>query len=110
MDKGPTRREGHRSKAEHNSSIVDDLAQSPTPMSALEVLQSYPKQRKALLFALCAIDLVNSCLMDFDLDNSTPKLPSLVTFQIQVSVQNINIHHCIINEGASTCIISNNVW
>ena len=43
MAKGPTRREGNHSKAAHNYSIIDDLAQSPSTMSALEVLQSCPK-------------------------------------------------------------------
>ena len=38
MEKGPTTRVGNYSKAAHNYSIVDDLAQSPATMSALEVL------------------------------------------------------------------------
>jgi hypothetical protein len=33
----------------HNYSLVDDLAQSPTAMSLLEVLQTCPTQRKSLL-------------------------------------------------------------
>ena len=48
--------------------------------------------------------------MDFDLDKATPRLPSMVAFQIPVSVQNIIIHQCVIDEGASTCIMSKNVW
>ena len=27
-----------------------------------------------------------------------------------MSIQNITIHHCIIDEGASTCIMSKNIW
>ena len=40
MAKGPTRRAGNHSKATHNYSIVDDLAQSPVAMSSLELLES----------------------------------------------------------------------
>ena len=65
---------------------------------------------KALLSALGTIEPSNLCLMDFDLDKATPRLPLLVTFQTPVLVQNITIHHCIIDEGASTCIMSKNVW
>jgi len=75
-------------------------------MSALEVFQSCPKQQKALLSTLGAIDPANFHLMDFDLDKAIPRLPSMVTFQILVSVENITIHRCIIDKGASTCIMS----
>ena len=89
---------------------MDDLAQSLTTMSDLEVLQPCPKQQKALLYALGIIDLADTRLMAFDLDKATPRLPSMVAFQIPVSVQNITIHRCVIDEGASTCIMSKNVW
>ena len=105
MAKGPTRRAGNHSKATHTYSITDDLTQSPTAMSALEVLQSFPKQRKALISVLGTIDPANTHLMAFDLDKATPRLPSMVTFQIPVLVQNITTHRCIIDEGASTCIM-----
>ena len=87
-----TRRAGNYSKAAHNYSIVDDLSQSLAAMSAFEVLQSFPKQQKALLSTLGAIDPADSHLMAFDLDKSTPRIPSMVAFQIPVSVQNITIH------------------
>ena len=86
MVKGPNRRAGNYSKSAHNYSIVDDLAQSPAAMSALEVLQSCPKQRKALLSALGAVDPIDTRMMAFDLDKATPRLPSMVAFQIPVSV------------------------
>ena len=59
---------------------------------------------------LGAIDPADSRLIAFDLDKSTLRLPSMVAFQIPMSVQNITIHQCIIDEGASTCLMSNNVW
>jgi hypothetical protein len=34
----------------------------------------------------------------------------LVAFQIPVKIQNIMVHRCIIDEGASTCIMSKIVW
>ena len=46
----------HTSAAQ-NYNIVEDLAISPSAMSALEVLQSCPAQRKLLLSALGAVDL-----------------------------------------------------
>lgn len=97
-------------KATHNYSVVDDLTQSPTAMSAFEILQVFPSQRKALFFVLRAMDPSNSCLMTFDLDQSTPWLPSTVAFQIPVTIHNITIHQCIIDEGASTCIMSAKIW
>ena len=47
--------------------------------------------------------------MYFHLDKANPRLPSMVNFQIPVSVQNINIQWCVIDEGASTCIMWKNV-
>ena len=86
MANGPNRRASNYSKVTHNYSIMDDLPQSPTDMSTLEVLQSCPKQRKSLLSALGAIDPVDTRMMAFDFDKATPRLPSMVTFQILVSV------------------------
>ena len=37
-------------------------------------------------------------------------MPSYVAFQVPVIVQNLVIHQCIINEGASTCVMSTFVW
>lgn len=89
--------------------IEDDLAQCPTIVSILEVLQTCPLQNKSLLSTLGTVDPFDSRLITFDLDNSEPRLPSLVAFQIPVMVWNITIHRCIIDEGASTCIMSKNV-
>jgi hypothetical protein len=42
-------------RATHNYSVVEDLSQTPCTMSSLEVLQSFPSQRKDLLshFGIC---------------------------------------------------------
>jgi hypothetical protein len=94
----------------HNYSLVDDLAQSPIAMSVLEVLQTCPTQRKSLLSALGAVDPIDTHLINFDLYSGEPRLPALVAFKIPVKIWNITVHRYIIDEGASTCIMSNTIW
>jgi hypothetical protein len=79
-------------------------------MSILEVLQTYPTQRKSLLSTLGSVDPDDTRLITFDLDSREPHLPTLVEFQIPIRIQNITVHRCIIDAGASTCIMSKNVW
>ena len=43
-------------RAAQNHNIVEDLAQAPLAMSALEVLQTCPTQRKALISTIGGID------------------------------------------------------
>lgn len=43
-------------RASHTYNIVYDLVQSPIAMSMMEVLQSFPSQKKALLIAMCVVD------------------------------------------------------
>ena len=54
MPKASTKRTtiNPNARAAQNYSVVEDLAQSPCAMSALEVLQSCPAQRSALLTAI----------------------------------------------------------
>jgi hypothetical protein len=74
-------------------------------MSALEVLQSCPTQRKALLKAIGGIDPTDTNLIIFDLEDHIPRLPPQLAFQIQVVVENKNICRTVIDEGASTCVM-----
>ena len=85
--KGSVRQTVHNpnARASPNYSIVDDLASAPCAMSALEVLQSCPSQRKALLSAIGACDPKNSRLITFDLDQVSTCLPHQVAFQVQVN-------------------------
>jgi hypothetical protein len=108
----PLRRNVHnpQARAAHNYSLVDDLAQSSAAMSVLEVLQTFPTQRKSLLSTMGAVDLADTRLITFDLDNCEPRLPAAVAIQIPVKIRNITVHRCIIDEGASTCIMSKSVW
>jgi hypothetical protein len=84
-----------------NNSIVEDLTQAPSAMSALEVLQSCPTQRKALLKSIGGIDPTDMNLIIFDLEDHIPRIPPQLTFQIQVVVEKKNICRTIIDEGAS---------
>ena len=79
-------------------------------MSALEVLKNCPSQRKNLLSTIGAIDPTDSQLMAFDLDQSEPRLPSTLAFQVSVSIRNFVVHRCIIDEGASTCVMPTSIW
>jgi hypothetical protein len=99
-----------QARAAHNYSLVDDLAQSPAAMSVLEVLQTCPTQRKSLLSTMGVVDPADTQLITFELDSYEPRLPTAVAIQIPVKIQNITVHQCIIDEGASTCIMSKIVW
>jgi hypothetical protein len=52
-----------------NYNIVEDLAQAPCTMLALEVLQHCPSQRRTLLESIGAIDPKSSNNITFNLDN-----------------------------------------
>ena len=97
-------------RAAQHYSIVEDLAQAPSAMSTLEVLQSFPSQRNSLLSAIGGIDLANSDLITFDLEGHSPRLPHQISFLIQVIINTKMIHRTIIDEGASTCIMSVACW
>ena len=88
-----------------NYSIVDCLDQSPTAMSSLEVLKVCPSQHKSLLSTLGSVYPYDSRLITFDLDQGEPRMPSSVSFQVSVMIQNLVIHRCIIDEGESTCVM-----
>ena len=79
-------------------------------MSTLEVLQTFPSQKNDLLQSLGAIDPVDSQLIAFDLDKSKPRLPSSIAFHILVTIRNLKVHRCIIDEGAPTCVMSYFFW
>jgi hypothetical protein len=80
------------SRAAQNYNIVEDLAQAPCVMSALEVLQHCPSQRRMLLAAIDAFDLETSNNLTFNLDDHQPQLSHQLAFQIDVVVHNQQIH------------------
>ena len=89
---------------------MDDLAQTPMAMTTLEVLKTFPIERKALLAALGAMDPSNSKLITFDMENGELRMPSTIAFQILASIRNLVVHWCIVDEGASMCAMSILVW
>jgi len=99
----------HARVAQHYN-IVEDLAQSPSAMSTLEVLQNCPSQKQALLSAIGGIDPVDSNLVAFNHKGYDPQLPDQLAFLIQVKGLNKIVHQTIIDEGASTCIMSMSCW
>jgi hypothetical protein len=86
IPKGAFKKASHNpnARAAQNYSIMEDLAQTPCAMSALEVLQSFPSQRKALLSSLGVVETTNSGMIFFYPTDYKPCLPHHVTFQIVV--------------------------
>ena len=93
-------------RAAQHYSIVEDLAQAPFAMSALEVLQIFLSQRKALLSAISGIDPIDSSILTFNLENFTPRIPHQISLVIQVGINDLKIHRAVVDEGASTCVMS----
>jgi hypothetical protein len=93
--------------AAQNYNMVEDLAQAPCVMYALEVLQHCPSQRRRLLATL---DLESSNQIMFNLDNYVSQLSHQLAFQVHVVVHNQQIHRTILDEGASTCVMSLACW
>ena len=68
-------------EAQHYN-IVEDLAQSPSAMSTLEVLQNFPSQKQALLLAIGGIDPADSNLVAFNHKRYEPQLLAQLAFLI----------------------------
>jgi len=111
MPKGPLRRNAASNIVAHTYSIVENLVQSLAAMSTLEVLQSCHSKKKALLNTLGAVHPYDDRLIFFLIDTSKhPPLLQSVAFQIPVTICNAIISRCIIDEGASTCVMSATIW
>jgi hypothetical protein len=101
-------------RAAQNYSVVEDLSQTPCAMSPLEVLQSCPSQRKALLAALDSAETCNPRMIMLDTSDLKPHLPYLVSFHIVVAYTmkmfTRNILCTVVDESASTCVMSLACW
>jgi hypothetical protein len=62
------------------------------------------------LKAIGGIDPTHTNLIVFDLEDHIPRLPPQLTFQIQVVLTDKNICRTVIDEGASTCVMSFAYW
>jgi hypothetical protein len=87
IPKGAFKKASHNpnARATQNYSVVEDLSQTPCAMSALEVLQSCPSQRKALLATLGSVETCNPGTIMLDTTDLKPRLPYHVAFQIVVA-------------------------
>jgi hypothetical protein len=116
IPKGAFKKYSHNpnARASQNYSVVEDLSQTPCAMSSLEVLQSCPAQRKALLTALGSTETCNPGTIMLDTTELKPHLPYHVAFQIVVAYPTKsftqNIFRTVVDEGASTCVLSLACW
>jgi hypothetical protein len=116
IPKGAFKKASHNSnvRAAQNYSVVEDLSQTPYAKSALEVLQSCPTKRKALLTALGSTETCNPGTIMLDTTDLKPRLPYHVAFQIVVAYPmktfTWNIFCTVVDEGASTCFMSLACW
>jgi hypothetical protein len=110
IPKGAFKKDSHNPNtwAAQNYSLVEDLSETPCAMSALEVLQSFPSQRKALLVSLGSLETCNLGKIMLDTNKLKIGLPYHVAFQIVVdyTTKNLtqNIFRTVVDEGASTCM------
>jgi hypothetical protein len=116
IPKGAFKKSSHNpnARAAQNYSVVEDLSQTPRSMSSLEVLQSCPAQRKALLTALGSTETCNPGTIMLDTTDLKPHLPYHVVFQIVVAhptkTFTWNIFYMVVDEGASTCVMLLACW
>ena len=101
MPKASTKRPtiNPNARAAQNYSIVEDLAQSPCAMSALEVIQSCLAQCSAFLTVIGATNPKNSLLITFDMTNFKKRLPHHMAFHIKSSYRKCNIFRTVVDEG-----------
>ena len=79
-------------------------------MSTLEVLQSCPTQRKNLLTTLGALDPENTNLIHFNVKNYKSRLPHKISFQIITKLVRKKVFRTVLDEGASTSVLSLSCW
>src|SRR5713226_3399111 len=79
-------------------------------MSALEVLQSCPSQRKALLSALGVNDDNSSSVIKFETTGLQPHLPYYVSLLIHVECLNMTVKCIVIDECIADSMMSLSCW
>ena len=100
IPKGVLKHLGHNPNGQtaQNYSVVKDLGHTPCAMSALEVLQSCPSQRKALLSALGVNDDNSSSVIKFETVGLQPRLPYYASILIHVECLNMIVKRTVIDE------------
>ena len=79
-------------------------------MSALEVLQSCPSQRKALLSALRVNDDNSSSIIKFETMGLQPLFPYYMSLLINVECLNMTVKHTVIDEGVAASVMYLACW
>ena len=79
-------------------------------MSTLEVLQSCPTQHKNLLTTLGALYQDNTNLIHFNVENYKSRIPHKLAFQIITKVVRKKVFRIVLDEGASTSVLSLSCW
>ena len=79
-------------------------------MFALEVLQSCPSQRKALLSALGVNGDDSSSVIKFETAGHQPRLPYYVSLLVHVECLNMIVKCTVIDEGDVAYVISLSCW
>jgi hypothetical protein len=116
IPKGVFKKYSHNpnARATQNYSVVKDLSQTPSAMSNLEVLQSCPSQRKALLVSLGSDETCNMGMIMLDMTDLKPHLPYHVSFQTVMAyimkTFTQNIFHTVVDEGTSKCLMPLTSW
>ena len=112
IPKGVLKRSGHNpnARATQNYSVVKDLGQTPCAMSALEVFQTCPSQRRALLSALGVNDDNSSYIIKFETMGIHPFLYYYVSLLIYVECLNMTVKRTVIDEGATASVTSLSCW
>ena len=82
IPKGAFKKDSHNPNARdaQNYSIMEDLAETPCAISALEVLRSFPSQIKALFSSLGVVETSNLGIIVLYPTDHKPHLPHHVTF------------------------------
>ena len=79
-------------------------------MSSLEVLKTCPTQWKNFLNSLGAMNPENSNIITFKVDDFKTRLSHQLDFQIATKIVGNNIHRTVLDEGASTLVMSLSCW
>ena len=79
-------------------------------MSALEVRQSCPSQRKALLSALGVNNDDSSSVIKFETAGLQPHLPYSVSLLVHGECLNMIIKRTMIDEGTTDSVMSLSCW
>ena len=79
-------------------------------MSALEVLQTFPPQRKALFYSLGVSDNSSYSIIKFETMGVQPRFPYYVSLLIHVECLNKTIKRTVIDEGVVASVMSSSCW